>query len=190
MLFSVTDNNLKTSPTGHVQNSNGYDIIFRATDTTTCGGASVCTLDHEIERYNSSTGELIAWTVGGGVFVALVLFVFLWNIRSAFISIMAIPLSLLTAVIVLTWRGATLNTITLGGLAIAIGIVAIPAYARLTRGQVLAVRQREFITAARTIGATPLRIVLRHVFPNVSPISVMPFVSTSMKPAPSRKNGV
>lgn len=50
---------------------------------------------------------------------------------------------------------------------IAIGIVAIPAYARLTRGQVLAVRQREFITAARTIGATPLRIVLRHVFPNV-----------------------
>lgn len=50
---------------------------------------------------------------------------------------------------------------------IAIGIVAIPAYARLTRGQVLAVRAREFIVAARTIGASPLRIVLRHVFPNV-----------------------
>jgi peptide/nickel transport system permease protein len=50
---------------------------------------------------------------------------------------------------------------------IAIGIVAIPAYARLTRGQVLAVRARDFIVAARTIGATPLRIVLRHIFPNV-----------------------
>jgi peptide/nickel transport system permease protein len=50
---------------------------------------------------------------------------------------------------------------------IAIGIVAIPAYARLTRGQVLAVRAREFIVAARTIGATPIRIVLRHIFPNV-----------------------
>jgi peptide/nickel transport system permease protein len=50
---------------------------------------------------------------------------------------------------------------------IAIGIVAIPAYARLTRGQVLAVRAREYIVAARTIGATPLRIVLRHIFPNV-----------------------
>ena len=50
---------------------------------------------------------------------------------------------------------------------IAIGIVAIPAYARLTRGQVLAVRAREFIVAARTIGASPLRIVLRHIFPNV-----------------------
>jgi len=50
---------------------------------------------------------------------------------------------------------------------IAIGIVAIPAYARLTRGQVLAVRAREFIVAARTIGASPLRIVVRHIFPNV-----------------------
>jgi peptide/nickel transport system permease protein len=50
---------------------------------------------------------------------------------------------------------------------IAIGIVAIPAYARLTRGQVLAVRAREYIVAARTIGAPPLRIVMRHIFPNV-----------------------
>ena len=51
---------------------------------------------------------------------------------------------------------------------IAIGIVAIPAYTRLTRGQVLSVRAREFIVAARTIGAPPLRIVLRHIFPNVT----------------------
>jgi peptide/nickel transport system permease protein len=50
---------------------------------------------------------------------------------------------------------------------IAIGIVAIPAYARLTRGQVLAVRTREFIVAARTIGCSPLWIVTRHIFPNV-----------------------
>ena len=50
---------------------------------------------------------------------------------------------------------------------IAIGIVAIPAYARLTRGQVLAVRAREFIVAARTIGCSPLWIVRRHILPNV-----------------------
>ncbi|MEX2045561.1 MAG: ABC transporter permease [Chloroflexota bacterium] len=50
---------------------------------------------------------------------------------------------------------------------IAIGIVAIPAYARLTRGQVLAVRAREYIVAARTIGCSPLRIVAGHVFPNI-----------------------
>ncbi len=51
---------------------------------------------------------------------------------------------------------------------IAIGIVAVPGYCRLTRGQVLSVRAREFIVAARTIGAPPLRIVLRHIFPNVT----------------------
>jgi len=51
---------------------------------------------------------------------------------------------------------------------IAIGVVAIPAYTRLTRGQVLSIREREFITAARTIGVPTLRLVLRHIFPNVS----------------------
>jgi peptide/nickel transport system permease protein len=63
---------------------------------------------------------------------------------------------------------------------IAIGIVAIPAYARLTRGQVLAVRAREFIVAARTIGASPLRIVLRHIFPNImSALIVQATLSTA-----------
>jgi peptide/nickel transport system permease protein len=51
---------------------------------------------------------------------------------------------------------------------IAIGIVAIPAYARLTRGQALAVRSRDFILASKTVGCTPLRIVIRHVFPNIT----------------------
>ena len=51
---------------------------------------------------------------------------------------------------------------------IAIGIVAIPGYARLTRGQVLSVRSREFILAARTVGVPPRRIVLRHIFPNIA----------------------
>ncbi len=51
---------------------------------------------------------------------------------------------------------------------IAIGIVAVPAYTRLTRGQVLSMREREFIVAARTIGATPLRVVMRHIFPNIT----------------------
>jgi peptide/nickel transport system permease protein len=51
---------------------------------------------------------------------------------------------------------------------IAIGIVAIPAYARLTRGQVLSVREREFVTAARATGVPPVLIMLRHVLPNVA----------------------
>ncbi len=51
---------------------------------------------------------------------------------------------------------------------IAIGVVAVPLYTRLTRGQVLSVREREYVTAARTLGAGPFRIVLRHIFPNVT----------------------
>ncbi len=59
----------------------------------------------------------------GGILVAVVLFLFLGHFRTAFISLTAIPLSLLTAIIILDKLGITLNTITLGGLAIAIGEV-------------------------------------------------------------------
>jgi peptide/nickel transport system permease protein len=51
---------------------------------------------------------------------------------------------------------------------IAIGIVAIPAYTRLTRAQVLSVREREYVTATRAVGATSWRIVTRHILPNIS----------------------
>ncbi len=59
----------------------------------------------------------------GAVLVAAVLFIMLWNVRTALISITAIPLSLLGAIIILDRFGITLNTITLGGLAIALGEV-------------------------------------------------------------------
>src|SRR4051794_13962804 len=59
----------------------------------------------------------------GGILVAVVLFLFLGHFRTAFISLTAIPLSLLTAIILMERFGITLNTITLGGLAIAIGEV-------------------------------------------------------------------
>lgn len=59
----------------------------------------------------------------GGALVAVVLFLFLLDLRTAFISFVSIPLSLLAAVIVLNWAGASINTITLGGFAIAIGVV-------------------------------------------------------------------
>jgi CzcA family heavy metal efflux pump len=59
----------------------------------------------------------------GAVLVAAVLFLFLFNLRTAFISLTAIPLSLLAAVVVLWAFGISLNTLTLGGLAIAVGEV-------------------------------------------------------------------
>src|SRR5437588_5607743 len=51
---------------------------------------------------------------------------------------------------------------------IAIGVVAIPVYARLTRGQVLSIREREYVMAAKTIGAPPVRVALLHILPNVA----------------------
>ena len=50
----------------------------------------------------------------------------------------------------------------------AIAIVGIPAYARLTRGQVLTIREREFVLAARTVGARDRRIIWQHIFPNIT----------------------
>ncbi|HUX34334.1 MAG TPA: efflux RND transporter permease subunit [Gemmatimonadaceae bacterium] len=59
----------------------------------------------------------------GGVLVLAVLFLFLYDVRTALISYAAIPLALLAAVAVMVHLGYTLNTMTLGGLAIAVGVV-------------------------------------------------------------------
>jgi CzcA family heavy metal efflux pump len=63
-----------------------------------------------------------ALAIGGGL-VIVVLFLFLFDWRTSVISCTAIPLSLITPVLALQWMGETLNTMTLGGLAIAIGEV-------------------------------------------------------------------
>lgn len=59
----------------------------------------------------------------GGILVIIVLFLFLFNFRTAAISCTAIPLSLLAATVIIEHLGYTLNTMTLGGLAIATGEV-------------------------------------------------------------------
>ncbi|MBI4475160.1 MAG: efflux RND transporter permease subunit, partial [Acidobacteria bacterium] len=59
--------------------------------------------------------------IEGGILVSIVLFVFLWNFRTTFISLTAIPLSLIAGVLTMNYFGFGINTMTLGGLAIAIG---------------------------------------------------------------------
>jgi ABC-type dipeptide/oligopeptide/nickel transport system permease subunit len=51
---------------------------------------------------------------------------------------------------------------------VAIGIVLVPIFARLSRAQTLAVRHQEFVLAARALGAPEGRIVARHVLPNIA----------------------
>lgn len=90
-------------------------------------GRSGVTLDATLFRASkfieTATHNIRISLLLGGVLVIVVLFLFLGNFRAAAISCTAIPLSLLAAVTVLQQLGFTLNTMTLGGLAIAIGEV-------------------------------------------------------------------
>ncbi len=71
----------------------------------------------------TATGNVRSSLLLGGVLVVVVLFLFLFDLRTAAISCTAIPLSLVAATLVLGHLGYTLNTMTLGGLAIAVGEV-------------------------------------------------------------------
>ncbi len=74
------------------------------------------------ERFiESSIGNVEKSLYEGSVFVVIVLFLFLMNARTTFISLMAIPLSLLVSILTLKLMGLTINTMSLGGMAIAIG---------------------------------------------------------------------
>ncbi len=87
------------------------------------GIVSYAKLHRPASFIENSLAHIRASLLLGAALVAVVLFVFLGHIRTALISLAAIPLSLLSAIIVMDYFGVTLNTITLGGLAIAIGEV-------------------------------------------------------------------
>lgn len=91
---------------------------------------------------------------------------------------LALPVLPLLLVMVMLFRQALQNLFGLNiGIFIlivsAIGVTSWMGTARVVRGEVLAIKQREFVLASRSIGTPPRRIILRHVLPNVlSPIVV------------------
>ena len=76
--------------------------------------------------------------------------------------LLAFPYLLLAILIVSVLGPGILNTV------IAIGIWCVPAFARIARGSVAGLRERDYVLAARSLGAQEPRIVWRHVLPNVA----------------------
>lgn len=70
---------------------------------------------------NASISNIRKTLLEGSIFVVLILFLFLMNWRATAISLLAIPISLIVAILTLKWLDFTINTMSLGGMAIAIG---------------------------------------------------------------------
>ncbi len=68
-----------------------------------------------------SIGNLQRSLFEGAIFVIIVLFFFLMNLRTTLISVISLPLSIIITILALHWMGFTINTMSLGGIAIAIG---------------------------------------------------------------------
>jgi peptide/nickel transport system permease protein len=82
-------------------------------------------------------------------------------------GLLALP-TLVLALAITAMLGPSLNNAML-----AIGVTGVPVFARLVRGQVLSVREQEFVQAARSLGAGHVRMLGNHILPNVlSPIVV------------------
>jgi peptide/nickel transport system permease protein/oligopeptide transport system permease protein len=78
-------------------------------------------------------------------------------------ALLAIPF-LILAIALAAFLGPSLTNAM-----IAIGVSAAPKFVRLTRGQVLAVKNEDYVQSARALGASDARIIIRHILPNVMP---------------------
>ncbi|TXG87215.1 MAG: ABC transporter permease [Thermomicrobiales bacterium] len=87
-------------------------------------------------------------------------------------ALLAFP-SVLFAILIVAARGASQQSIIL-----TVGIIFIPRFARLVRASVLALKEEDFVTASRAIGATGSQLLWRHVLPNALPASLVQITLT------------
>lgn len=91
------------------------------------------------------------------------------NLIMRFIDgLMAFP-GIILAILIMAVLGTSLTN-----LMIAVGIGAVPWYARIVRGSTLAVKHTQYLESARAVGATDTRIIIKHILPNVvAPIIIL-----------------
>lgn len=108
---------------------------------------------------------MAGWIVGGtlGLVAGYVRGRFDTVVQYMLNLILAFP-ALLLALLIVSVRGSSLGTVIF-----ALALLAVPAIARIVRATTIAYSGREFVTAARSLGARPLRIIGRELFPNVLP---------------------
>ena len=112
---------------------------------------------------------IVSVLIGGGIGILLGVIAgyrggWLDNLIMRFMDLLLAFPGILLALGIIAILGPGLSNVML-----AVGISSIPAYTRVARGSTLALRQREFVTSARSIGAKDRRIMLRYILPNVLP---------------------
>ena len=112
---------------------------------------------------------IVSVLIGGGIGIMLGVIAgfrggWLDNLIMRFIDLLLAFPGILLALGIIAILGPGLSNVML-----AVGISSIPGYTRVARGSTLALREREFVTSARSIGAKDRRIMLRYILPNVLP---------------------
>ncbi len=109
--------------------ANTVDVAHRIIDTLDeiepelADGVSIQIFENQAEFIEESIDGVIEEGVIGGILAIIIVFIFLWNLRSTVITAVSIPLSVIMAIIALDQFGYSLNIMTLAGLTIAIGRV-------------------------------------------------------------------
>ena len=120
---SVSIQVVKTASSNTVDVANRAKERLEEIEPNLSDGASISIFFDQAEFITESINGVIEEGIIGGVLAVIIVFLFLWNVRSTLITAVSIPLSVVMAIILLDYFGHSLNIMTLAGLTIAIGRV-------------------------------------------------------------------
>lgn len=120
---AVTVQVQKQSGANTVDVANGVKKVLRKLEPTLGGNIELTVLRDQSKFIKNSLGNILNVALVGGLLAILVLFLFLHNVRSVAIIALAIPMSIVATFVAMDAGGVTLNVISMGGLALGIGML-------------------------------------------------------------------